>query len=324
MKSFLWAALCAAGLCMGADIERSTSLEEGYRQMYNLQFDEAHRTFHQWENAHPADPLGPVSDAAAFLFSEFDRLHILQSEFFAEDENFLRMHKLTPDLAVKSGFEADLNSTNQLAGGDATTNPDAGFAQVLQHGLHSDYLALIEKRYVAALGETKLARAAAEKVLTSHPDYYDANLAGADTPLAAGNRLGDRQAGWHRKAASHCGKGSLSGSVRKTAAGGGGAARQRPQRCAGTAKLARGALSGKSSVPIRISQGPIECATAFRRPRAQRSPARRDIETIWDETFPRRALCAYENRQRCQRPPASLLQAIGIAAGFQGLLGQQT
>jgi hypothetical protein len=177
MKGFLWVALCSAALCAAGDIERVSTLEDGYRQMYNLQFDEAHRTFHQWENAHPADPLGPVSDAAAFLFSEFDRLHILQSEFFAEDENFLRMHKLTPDLAVKGGFEADLNSTNQLAGGDATTNPDAGFAQVLQHGLHSDYLALIEKRYVAALGETKLARAAAEKVLTSHPDYYDANLA---------------------------------------------------------------------------------------------------------------------------------------------------
>jgi hypothetical protein len=144
--------------------------------MYNLQFDEAHRTFHQWENAHPADPLGPVSDAAAYLFSEFDRLHILQSEFFAEDENFLRMHKLTPDPGVKSGFESDLNITNQLAGPDSA-NPDVGFAQVLQHGLHSDYLALIEKRYVAALGETKQARAAAEKLLMERPDYYDANLA---------------------------------------------------------------------------------------------------------------------------------------------------
>src|SRR6516164_11695865 len=113
MRRSLWVAVCAAGICAGADVERTASLDDGYRQMYNLQFDEAHRTFHQWENAHPADPLGPVSDAAAYLFSEFDRLHILQSEFFAEDENFLRMHKLTPDPGVKSGFESDLNITNQ-------------------------------------------------------------------------------------------------------------------------------------------------------------------------------------------------------------------
>ena len=176
MKFCLWAVLCPA-LCAGADIAGPASLEEGYRQMYNLQFDGAHRTFHQWENAHPADPLGPASDAAAYLFSEFDRLHILQSEFFAEDENFLRIHKLTPDIAARNGFQADLNAASLLAASDPAGNPDTAFAQVLLHGLHSDYLALIEKRYIAALGETKLARAAAEKVLAERPDYYDANLA---------------------------------------------------------------------------------------------------------------------------------------------------
>jgi len=180
MKLFL-PAICLLTLCEGADLEHvattDTGLDAGYAQMYNLRFDDAHRTFREWENAHPGDPLGPVSDAAAYLFSEFDRLHILQSEFFAEDQNFLKVHRLTPDPAVKTGFEADLNSAEQLAALRTSGNPDVGLAAVLQHGLHSDYLALIEKRYVAALGETKQARAAAEKVLTSHPDYYDANLA---------------------------------------------------------------------------------------------------------------------------------------------------
>ena len=59
-----------------------SSMEDGYRQMYNLDFEGAHRTFEQWQREHPADPLGPVSDAAAYLFGEFDRLHILQSQFF--------------------------------------------------------------------------------------------------------------------------------------------------------------------------------------------------------------------------------------------------
>jgi len=61
-------------------------LDQGYRQMYNLQFAEAHQTFHQWQGLHPDDPMGPASDAAAYLFSEFDRLHILQSEFFVHDQ----------------------------------------------------------------------------------------------------------------------------------------------------------------------------------------------------------------------------------------------
>src|SRR5215471_11013563 len=151
MKLFLAAGMCLATLCAAADTEHSVSLETGYAQMYNLQFDEAHRTFRQWENAHSGDPLGPASDAAAYLFSEFDRLHILQSEFFAEDENFLKMNKLNPDPGVKAGFEAALRTTQQLTATADNRNPNTSLADVLQHGLHSDYLALIEKRYVAAL-----------------------------------------------------------------------------------------------------------------------------------------------------------------------------
>src|SRR6516162_1044076 len=119
MKPYVCVALCSAALCAGADIDRSATLEDGYAQMYNLRFGDAHSTFAQWQRSHPSDPLGPVSDAAAYLFSEFDRLHILQSEFFAEDENFLKMNKLTPDLATKSAFEADLKLAGDLAGADA-------------------------------------------------------------------------------------------------------------------------------------------------------------------------------------------------------------
>jgi len=53
-----------------------TLLDAGYLQMYNLQFDQAHRTFAEWRRLHPDDPMGPASDAAAYLFTEFDRLHI--------------------------------------------------------------------------------------------------------------------------------------------------------------------------------------------------------------------------------------------------------
>src|SRR5215831_10469396 len=35
-------------------------LDEGYRQMYNLQFGDAHKTFAEYERKAPADPLGPV------------------------------------------------------------------------------------------------------------------------------------------------------------------------------------------------------------------------------------------------------------------------
>src|SRR3981189_639047 len=88
-----------AQLCLKA--EKPSLLDQGYRQMYNLQFQAAHQSFQEWEKSHPAEPLGPVSDAAAFLFSEVDRLHILESEFFVHRDSFQSRQKLTPDAGVR-------------------------------------------------------------------------------------------------------------------------------------------------------------------------------------------------------------------------------
>ena len=153
-----------------------STIEQGYHEMYNLQFDAAHRTFNEWQHQHPQDPLGPVSDAAAYLFAEFDRLHILQSEFFTHDEHFITDHKLAPDQTVKVRFETALNNATTLAD-QAPENPDARFAVLLCHGLRSDYMALIEKRYGASFKEMKTARAMAEQLLAEHPKYYDAWVA---------------------------------------------------------------------------------------------------------------------------------------------------
>ena len=165
--------LCAAAALGHA---QPTLLDAGYRQMYNLQFAEAHQSFEQWQRQHPDDPMGFVSDAAAYLFSEFDRLHILQSEFFTHDQHFVTDHKLTPDPMLKLRFEAALATTRQLA---ARTPGDknAMFASLLAGGLHSDYVALIDKRYVASFKEMKASRQEAERLLAADPGYCDAWVA---------------------------------------------------------------------------------------------------------------------------------------------------
>jgi tetratricopeptide (TPR) repeat protein len=164
--------LCAAAALGHA---QPTLLDAGYRQMYNLQFAEAHQSFEQWQRQHPDDPMGFVSDAAAYLFSEFDRLHILQSEFFTHDQHFVTDHKLTPDPMLKLRFEAALATTRQLA---ARTPGDknAMFASLLAGG-HSDYVALIDKRYVASFKEMKASRQEAERLLAADPGYCDAWVA---------------------------------------------------------------------------------------------------------------------------------------------------
>ncbi len=156
-------------------------LDRGYRQMYNLQFADAHRTFTEFERQRPADPLGPASDAAAYLFAEFDRLDILRADFAVHNDNFLAAHRApAADPALKSKFEAAMQRSQELAAPGlhrSPPEPAAMFADVLRKGLHADYLALIEKRNLAALTEVKEARVEADKLLAAHPDYYDAYIA---------------------------------------------------------------------------------------------------------------------------------------------------
>jgi hypothetical protein len=161
---------------VAAAASAETPLEAGYRQMYDLQFTEAHQTFAGWQSTHPDDPLGPASDAAAYLFSEFDRLHILQAEFFTRDQHFYTDGKLSPDPAVKVRFDADISAARRLAA-RAPQDPECQFAAILANGLHSDYLALIEKRYAASFQEMKASRVVAERLLAAHPDIYDAWIA---------------------------------------------------------------------------------------------------------------------------------------------------
>ena len=177
----LLAALAVSYLpAFAASAGDAPNLDTGYRQMYNLDFDGAHKTFQGWEQQHPQDPLGPVSNAAAYLFSEFDRLHILEVELFTDNDTFKNRQKPTPDPAIHTAFENELKKSDQLASQSLTNSPndhDALFAKAMANGLRGDYTALIEKRNLAGLGYMKAGRTVAEKLLAIDPAYYDAYLA---------------------------------------------------------------------------------------------------------------------------------------------------
>ena len=165
----------AAGALSPAD-----PLDVGFRHMYNLKFREAHDTFRSWERSHPNDPLGPTSDAAAYLFDEFDRLGVLQSELFADDRRFERREKVISDPAIREGFERALARSDTLADALLARSPNdqtALFAKVLNQGLRADYLALIDGRDLASLGRVKRAGVLAQQLLAADPQRYDAYLA---------------------------------------------------------------------------------------------------------------------------------------------------
>jgi hypothetical protein len=156
------------------------AIKQGYLEMYDRQFEAAHKTFSDYARAHPEDPLAPASDAAAYLFGELDRLHILQTEFFVHDENFVHARKLSPDPAVRHAFDATIDQAQKLTSGVLTTKPqdtNALFSSIAIQGLRADFDALIDKRYLSSLGAMKNGRITAEKLLAIDPSCYDAHLA---------------------------------------------------------------------------------------------------------------------------------------------------
>lgn len=158
----------------------SRMLDLGFRQMYNLQFDEAHKTFAEAHQQFPADPMVPVSNAAAYLFAEFDRLHVLESELFVDDSAFESRGKQTPDPRVKQAFDAEMQQANTLVNAVLQKNPNdsnALFAKVMSLGLMGDYTALIEKRDLKGLSYIKEGRGLAERLLQIDPTCYDAYIA---------------------------------------------------------------------------------------------------------------------------------------------------
>jgi len=145
-----------------------TSLDRGFLGLYNLDFTGAQKDFSTWEAEHPDDPVGPVSEAAGCLFSEFNRLGVLETQFFADDQSFNSRTKLSPDPVVHDHFQEALDRAQRLARARLSKDAkdrDGLFAMTLASGLQADYAALIEKKNMASLHYTKEASVWAQQLL---------------------------------------------------------------------------------------------------------------------------------------------------------------
>ena len=160
--------------------ESAPHLDAGFEFLYDLNFAAAQAQFSDWKARYPDDPVGPAAAASACLFQEFDRLGVLQSELFSDDQAFQRRKKLTPDPHLKDRFDSELTlpemlAAKQLANDAASVN--ALSAMTMVNGLRADYAALIERKDGASLSYTKKGRKSAEKLLMVNSGCYDAYLA---------------------------------------------------------------------------------------------------------------------------------------------------
>jgi hypothetical protein len=159
----------------------SARLDRGFLRLYNLDFSGGQKEFESWEKLNPENPMGPASEAAAILFSEFNRLGVLEAQFYEDDSVFGARKKYQADPGERTRFDRQLSRAEDLAKSRLSRDPhdrDALLAMTFAAGLRSDFAALIEKRNLASLRYTKEASAWAQQLLAVDPSCYDAHLAG--------------------------------------------------------------------------------------------------------------------------------------------------
>jgi hypothetical protein len=157
-----------------------TPLNDGYHALYNLDFATAHNHFQQWMTAHPDDCLGSASDAAAYIFTEFDRLGVLDIELFSDDNRFTSRTRPAIDPVIKQGFNDRTVQSERLADAALKRNPkdpNALYCKAVTSGMQADWASLIDRHEYGAYKFSELASKYAKQALAIDPTLYDANLA---------------------------------------------------------------------------------------------------------------------------------------------------
>lgn len=155
-------------------------LDQSFRDMYNLQFDQALQIADQAKATDKTDPMPWVAQASAVLFRELDRLHVLRSDLFISDTAFSARPAYSWNPASKKQFDDALAGAEQIAQtriGRDKNDVRGLFALTLVNGLRANDAALITKHNMTSLSFTKTSTGFAERLLAISPNYYDAYIA---------------------------------------------------------------------------------------------------------------------------------------------------
>ena len=155
-------------------------LENGFRQLYGLDFQTARRNFLDYQRVHPEDAMGKAAEAASYLYEEFNTKGVLTSAFFLSDARFLGGVEGNTAENRNSEFLATNHLAREMAKTHLKSDPhDAHDLLILTmtDGMESNYDALIERKQLAALSMMKQAESEANTLLAINPDAKDAYVA---------------------------------------------------------------------------------------------------------------------------------------------------
>lgn len=181
--------LAACGVCAGQGVERAAPVAadgarldglraRGYEALYNLDYEEARRTFKEMARLFPDHPAGPQSLAATLWLEELNRARHLQASLYST-ESFGEGADGKPDARTVEQFRRWTKEAEALA--EARLRRDRRDAEALYFlgataGLKSVFAAAAERRFLGALREGSDAADLHRRVLKLDPGFRDAEL----------------------------------------------------------------------------------------------------------------------------------------------------
>jgi hypothetical protein len=191
LVKFFLALVLALPLCAESPLRYQPALDTAFANLYSSDFNSAQKVLDGYLAQNPEDPVGFSVRASGYLFSELDRLGILEADFFKDDKSITNKKRaLQPDPKIHDLFYGAVNKAQQLSKQILTKNPNdqnALFASCLADGVLTDYLALIEKRQLQSLSVNKDGYRDAKHLLKLAPDFYDAYLTTGFTEYLVGS-----------------------------------------------------------------------------------------------------------------------------------------
>lgn len=155
-------------------------IDQAFQHLYSSDYPAAQSALDQYLSQQPGDPVGYAVKASAYLFTELDRMGILESEFFESDKKIGDSHKRPgADPAARDAFYRNIEKAQLLSRSALAANPNdenALFAACLALGNQTDFMALIERRQLASLSLTRQSYRQAKHLLHLNPRFYDAYL----------------------------------------------------------------------------------------------------------------------------------------------------
>lgn len=156
-----------------------TPADVAFQRLYNADFAGAHRVLDDALRQDSSNPLFHSVRAAAYHFSEMDRLRILETDFFMDDDNISSKKKLSPDPNIRIRLFSSIERARSLAQARLATHPDdrdALFAMCMAASVVTDYTGLIERRQWRSVTLASEVNTYAQKLIALRPPVVDAYL----------------------------------------------------------------------------------------------------------------------------------------------------